>query len=96
MEGDSPELLLDTDSIRTKVDALATSDEAIRACNRNLLTDGIDPAGLGSQQEWDNITKLRGPRALRLREFIDKASGLGLMTLRPVWLICPRPACSTR
>jgi hypothetical protein len=89
MEADSPELLLDTDSIRTKVDALARSDEAIRACNRNLLADGIDPAGLGSQQEWDNITKLRGPRALRLREFFDKASGLGLMSLRPVWLMTP-------
>jgi primosomal replication protein N'' len=89
MEADSPELLLDTDSIRTKVDALARADEAIRACNRNLLADGIDPSGLGSQQDWGNITRLRGPRALRLREFIDKASGIGLMSLRPVWLMTP-------
>src|SRR5262249_49128904 len=86
----------DTDSIRTKVDALARSDEAIRACNRNLLTDGIDVAALGSPQEWDNITKLRGPRALRLREFIDKASGLGLMLLRPVWLMTPDVASRIR
>ena len=73
LEAATPEVLLDTDALERKVDALAKADAAIRICNRDLLTDGIDPAGVGSQREWDEITRLRGPRALRLREFIDKA-----------------------
>jgi primosomal replication protein N'' len=89
LEATTPEVLLDTDALQKKVDALAKADEAIRSCNRDLLTDGIDPALVGSQPEWDSITRLRGPRALRLREFIDKATGLGLMSLRPVWLMTP-------
>ena len=89
MEAVAPEVLLGTDALQKKVDALAKADEAIRACNRDLLTDGIDPAKVASQREWEDVTRLRGPRALRLREFIDKATGLGLMALRPVWLMTP-------
>lgn len=89
LEAAAPEVLLDTDALAKKVDALAEADLAIRACNRDLLTDGIDPARVGPQREWDDISRLRGPRALRLREFIDKATSLGLMSLRPVWLMTP-------
>jgi hypothetical protein len=89
LEAAAPEVLLDTDALEKKVDALAKADAAIRVCNRDLLTDGMDPAPVASQGEWDAITRLRGPRALRLREFIDKAIDLGLMSLRPVWLMTP-------
>src|SRR5258708_14623705 len=40
-------------------------------------------------RDWEGIIRLRGPRALRLREFFDKAVDLGLMALRPVWLMTP-------
>lgn len=89
LEAAAPEVLLDTEALEKKVDALAKADAAIRVCNRDLLTDGIDLAHVGSQREWEDITRLRGPRALRLREFIDKATDLGLMSLRPVWLMTP-------
>jgi primosomal replication protein N'' len=89
LEATTPEVLLGTDMLEKKVDALAKADAAIRVCNRDLLTDDIDQARMGSDREWDDITRLSGPRALRLREFIDKAITLGLMSLRPVWLMTP-------
>jgi primosomal replication protein N'' len=89
LEAAAPELLLDTESLGNKIDALAQADSAIRVSNHELLINGIDPARVASQREWEEITRLRGPRALRLREFIDKATGLGLITLRPLWLMTP-------
>jgi hypothetical protein len=89
MEAAAPEVLLDNDALDGKIQALAEADTAIRVCNRDMLTDSIDVSHLGSPREWEGITRLRGPRALRLREFIDKGSDLGLMLLRPVWLMTP-------
>ena len=77
METATPEVLLDTDALNRKIEALAEADAAIRACNRDLLTDRIDASRIGSPNEWEGITRLRGARALRLREFIDKAADLG-------------------
>ena len=89
LETATPEVRLDADALQKKIEALAEADVAVRLCNRDLLSDGIDAAQIGSQGEWDGITRLRGPRALRLREFINKAGDLGLMSLRPVWLMTP-------
>jgi primosomal replication protein N'' len=89
METAAPEVLLDTDALDRKIEALAEADAAIRVCNRDLLTDRIDASRIGSPNDWQSITRLRGARALRLREFIDKAADLGLMLLRPVWLMTP-------
>jgi hypothetical protein len=89
MEAAAPEVLLDTDTLNRKIEALAEADAAIRNCNRNLLTEGLDASRIGTPVEWEGITRLRGARALRLREFIDRASNLGLMLLRPVWLMTP-------
>jgi len=89
MEAAAPEVLLDTDALNRKIEALAEADVAIRNCNRSLLTDGLDASRIGTPVEWEGITRLRGARALRLREFIDRASNLGLMLLRPVWLMTP-------
>jgi hypothetical protein len=89
LEGAAPEVLLTTSAIRRKIDSLAEADSQIRLCNRELLVDGIDAARVGSMRDWEGITRLRGPRALRLREFFDKAVDLGLMALRPVWLMTP-------
>jgi hypothetical protein len=89
MEASAPEVLLGTEAINGKIEALAAADEAIRRCNRELLVDGIDAGRIGSLREWAEIARLRGQRSLRLREFIDKAVDLGLMALRPVWLMTP-------
>jgi primosomal replication protein N'' len=89
IEAAAPEVLLDTGELSRKIKALAEADAEIRVCNRDLLTDRIDVARVGSPTEWDGINRLRGPRALRLREFIDRAVDLGLMSLRPIWLMTP-------
>jgi primosomal replication protein N'' len=89
MEAAAPEVLLDNDALDRKIEALAEADTAIRVCNRDLLTGGIDVSRVGPPREWEGITRLRGARALRLREFIDKGSDLGLVLLRPVWLMTP-------
>ncbi|RZL68638.1 MAG: hypothetical protein EOP77_00655 [Variovorax sp.] len=39
--------------------------------------------------DWEDITRLTGQRARRLREFIDLGTPLGLMQLRPIWLMNP-------
>jgi superfamily I DNA and/or RNA helicase len=54
-----------------------------------LLTKGIDFSRVASDREWEPITRLRGQRAQRLREFMEKGADLGLMELRPVWLMNP-------
>ncbi|MCC6776085.1 MAG: DUF4011 domain-containing protein [Hyphomicrobiales bacterium] len=89
IEASVPEILLDSDAINDKIKALADADMAIRRCNRELLVDGIDASRIGAPREWEAITRLRGQRSLRLREFIDKSIEHGLMTLRPIWLMTP-------
>ncbi|SDF40251.1 Protein of unknown function [Bradyrhizobium brasilense] len=89
MEGANPDVLFDADELDAKVKSLAEADAQIRQYNRDLLVQGIDAAKVRPTGDWDAITKLRGPRALRLREFIDRAAPLGLFALRPVWLMTP-------
>ena len=43
-------------------------------------------------EDWEDITRLRGPRARRLREVIERGWDMGLMQLRPVWLMNPDTA----
>jgi primosomal replication protein N'' len=89
MESSSPEVLFDGDASDVKVKSLAEADRQIRNCNRELLVNGIDPGRVRPMQDWEPITRLRGQRALRLREFIDRGTALGLFALRPVWLMTP-------
>ena len=89
MEQDNPELLLDKSETAAKISALANADEEMRRLNRDVLRNGIDRSKLGSAREWEDVTRLTGRRSRRLREFIDLGTGLGLMALRPVWLMNP-------
>ncbi len=89
LEADFPILLLDATELDTKIRALADADIEMRALNRRLLIDGIDVTSLRPAREWEDITRLQGQRARRLREFLDRGSDLGLMALRPVWLMNP-------
>ncbi|WP_456777413.1 AAA domain-containing protein [Bradyrhizobium sp. USDA 3315] len=89
MEGANPDVLFDAEELDAKVKSLAEADAQIRQYNRDLLVQGIDAAKVRPTGDWDAITRLRGPRALRLREFIDRAAPLGLFALRPVWLMTP-------
>lgn len=89
IEQANPELLFSQDEARTKIAALAEADTQMRLLNRELLSKGIDVARVGSRKQWEDVTRLTGKRSRRLREFIELGAELGLMSLRPVWLMNP-------
>lgn len=84
-----PELLLEREEIERKVRSLAERDREMRALNKHLLAIDIDSKRLSTQAAWEDITRLRGPRMKRLREILDQGADLGLMRLRPIWLMTP-------
>lgn len=89
LEQANPELLFSQDEAQAKVASLAETDVQMRRLNRELLGKGIDLARLGSRKQWEDVTRLTGKRSRRLREFIELGADLGLMHLRPVWLMNP-------
>jgi hypothetical protein len=84
-----PELLCQRAEIQAKVASLAEADCQIRQLNRKLLATMLDKDTLGDRRAWEDITRLTGVRALRLREFITRGVDLGLLRLCPVWLMNP-------
>ncbi|HKX77570.1 MAG TPA: AAA domain-containing protein [Novosphingobium sp.] len=89
LEAADPTLLLEASELEAKANSLAAADREMRTLNRRLLVDGLDASRLRPLREWEDITRLRGVRAKRLREFVDLGADLGLMQLRPVWLVNP-------
>jgi len=89
LENERPVLLLEASELEAKAEALAQADRDMRQLNARLLIDGIDATQLRPPRDWEDITRLRGQRARRLREFLDRGADLGLMALRPVWLMNP-------
>lgn len=89
VEAAHPVLLLESAELEAKAEALAQADVEMRSLNGRLLTDGLDESRIRPAREWEDITRLQGQRARRLREFMDRGSELGLMSLRPVWLMNP-------
>lgn len=84
-----PELLLEREEIESRVRALELEDRETRKLNQALLGGGVEVTQLGSVAQWEAITRLRGPRAKRLRELVDEGGDLGLMSMRPIWLMNP-------
>lgn len=84
-----PALFLERAEIERKVAQLAQLDSELQSLNRDVLRFGVESSRLAPLKDWDNITRLTGPRARRLREIIDQGAELGLMHLRPVWLMNP-------
>ncbi|MEQ5320212.1 AAA domain-containing protein [Providencia rettgeri] len=68
---------------------LENAQKQLQQFNKLALTTNIDIKTLGNRREWEEITRLAGPRARRLREFIQEGRDIGLMQLRPVWLMTP-------
>ncbi len=89
MEQSTPELSMERRELAQKVSMLEQLDKEMRELNRQLLQVNYDLAGVRPVKEWEDITRLQGARARRLREFIELGAGLGLMKLRPVWLMNP-------
>ena len=82
-----PDLTLGREEIERRIDRLATLDDEMRALNKSLLAE--DVAVTATQVRWNALTKMRGSGAKRLRELFDEGGDLGLMELRPVWLMSP-------
>lgn len=89
LESEDPRLLYEAPELEAKIRSVGEAETAMRRANRQMLTHGIDPSRVSSQRDWEPITRLRGQRAQRLREFLEKGPDLGLMELRPVWLMNP-------
>lgn len=89
LEDTNPTLYFDTMELKGRAEALASADAEMRQLNRRMLVDGIDASQLASARQWEDITRLTGQRARRLREFLDRGADLGLMSLRPIWLMNP-------
>jgi primosomal replication protein N'' len=88
MEQAQPDLQLELSEVQSKVESLAALDTEMRGMNRTLL--GLVPsADVKPVRDWEDITRLTGQRARRLREFIEHGKPLGLLKLRPVWLMNP-------
>ncbi len=68
---------------------LEQAQKELQFFNRAALTRNYDFSQMGSRREWEEITRLAGPRARRLREFINEGREIGLMQLRPIWLMTP-------
>jgi hypothetical protein len=89
LEALNPILLVEHPEIEGLVRSLADAETELRAINKRAITANIDPRRLGTREKWDDITRFTGPRARRLREFVDLGSEIGLMEVRPVWLMGP-------
>ncbi len=88
IESRAPDLLTNRQAIAAKVANLEELDRKLRAHNRKRIStvplDAIRPGN-----EWEDITRLSGPRARRLREFFSMGRERGLLALRPVWMMTP-------
>jgi primosomal replication protein N'' len=89
LEQSDTALLYERGEIENKIRVLESADTEIRVLNRDLIREGVDGSSVRPLREWEDITRLRGQRARRLREFIDLGADRGLMALRPVWLMSP-------
>lgn len=89
LESEDPRLLYEASELAAKIRSVGDAEVGMRKANRQMLMQGVDPARISSARDWEGITRLRGARAQRLREILEKGPDLGLMELRPVWLMNP-------
>jgi serine/threonine protein kinase len=82
-------LSLTRGEIERKVKALADLDDRMQSFNCRLLREVFERRTLGTEQQWEAITRYQGARAIRLREFMDRGAELGLLKLVPVWMMNP-------
>jgi len=80
---------LGRDDLEHRIRDLEALDQRIRAINRQLLEQNRDRRQIGPKLDWDGITRLRGARAIRLREVVTQGVDLGLLSLVPVWMMNP-------
>jgi primosomal replication protein N'' len=83
-------LKISKNQLSRKVDQLVDYDSKMRNLNKKYLSEFRQPnMVLESEDEWEDLTRLRGPRSRRLREIIENGWYKGLAQLRPIWLMSP-------
>ncbi len=88
-ENKHPVLLSDSHTLSEKVKLLDRANNELSDANRTLLSSDIVLPDMSKRSSWESITRLRGPRTKKLREFVDLGTDIGLMDIRPVWLMNP-------
>jgi len=88
-EEQNPLVLSDAESLERATTRLNQVNNELTNLNKMLLSQEISNSDLGNNSDWESITRLRGPRTKKLREFIDLGNDMGLMKVRPVWLMNP-------
>ena len=89
IEHAQPDLLSERAEIEAKQQKLSELESSLRQKNRELLEQDIDPSDLGNLTKWEAITRLTGARWKSLREVFDEGRGIGLLKMRPVWMMTP-------
>ena len=88
IETGHPRLQRIASQIEADIAKLEALDGDMRNVHRRVLAH-IDTGGIGGAQEWSRIWSVGGVNAQRLRQVFDKGRQLGLLRLRPVWLVNP-------
>ena len=91
LEEEFPELLASRESTADTVRKLSAVNGEMISLNRRLLKT-VNRTSLENSRGWEDLTRLTGPRARSLRQFIAASLPLGLLKLRPVWLMNPDTA----
>ncbi|MBI1325738.1 DUF4011 domain-containing protein [bacterium] len=89
IENDHPQLLTQRDELDRKIGSLGNALQQLRDVDRSLLTSNFERDSIGSDRDWEGATRLRGARAISLRQFFERGGELGLRSLRPVWMMIP-------
>ncbi len=84
--------ILQQDTSR-KIKNLDHSSLKMQKLNQKLIAFKINIKKVTDfAKDWEDLTRLRGQRVRRLREIIERGWDIGLMELRPVWLMNPDTA----
>lgn len=92
IEQSFPILRIAQRELSRKIQILAESNTKMRTLNQKFLAFNMDIERIRAPDDWEDITRLRGPRARRLREVIERGWDMGLGRLRPIWLMNPDTA----
>ncbi len=82
-------IMLSKEDLSRLVSDLESACAELLNANRKVLASDFNLNSLGLRNDWESITRLRGPRSKKLREFLSMGNDLGLMKMRPVWLMNP-------
>jgi|GEM_PF-671081 len=89
LEAEQPDLRRDRALDDEKILQLERDLAKIRDLNGTFLQEGVDRKRIRFGETWDRLVLLQGPNALGIRDIINKGMDLGLMAMRPVWMMNP-------